>query len=205
MLKLIISLVAGSVSACLLTSCVSSKNASWVNPEFSGRKLGVTLVYASGESMYRVNQFESTLIYELGMKGVAAQSAHQLWPGLAEMDKEEITKLVDEGGFDSLIVTHVLSEADRQQLVATGYTASPNGYGYGGGYWGYGMSYSLNPNFATVSNSTFYELETNVFDVKTSKLVWSGRNEIYDGNSDEKNISKVITQVVRGLSREKML
>ncbi|VGO14229.1 hypothetical protein PDESU_02788 [Pontiella desulfatans] len=205
MKKMISVLFAGGIVSCLLASCMSARNASWSNPEFPERKLGKTIVMAIGESEYRVNQFEALLVRELATYGVAAQAMHQLCPTVGDMEREQISALVQSNRFDSIVVTHVLSEDDRQQLVATGYTSSPN-MGYSGvGYWGYGMSYSLNPEFATVSNTTTYDLETNLFDVPSKKLVWSGRKEVFDGDSDIKNIQKVVISVIRGFKSNKML
>ena len=121
------------------------------------------------------------------------------------MKEDELTALVLSNKFDSIIVTSVLSEDDRQQMIATGYTATPNMGGYRGGYWGgYGMSYSLNPNMALVSNSTTFEIESNLFDVPSQKLVWSGRNEVFDGDSPMKNIKKVVKSVFGELKSQKM-
>lgn len=205
MKKIFFTLFAAGVVSLLLSSCMMfSKNDSWSNPEFEERKLGKTVVIAVGDSAYLINQFETLLVSELARYGVAAQSSHQLWPTVDEMEQDQITSLVQSNHFDSIIVTRVLSEDDRQQMISTGYTASPSmGYA-GGGYWGYGMSYSLSPNYALVSNSMTFELETNLFDVQSKKLVLSRRNEVYDGNSDVKNIQKVVKSVIKDLKRKKM-
>ncbi len=206
MKKMICTLLTSVFVSLLFSSCMLlSKNKSWSNPEFSERKLGKTAVIAVGDSAYRINQFETLLVSELAMYGIPAQSLHQLWPTVDKMEEAQIEALVQSNRFDSIIVTHVLSEDDRQQLVATGYTASPN-MGYSSaGYWGYGMSYSLSPSYSLVNNTTTFELETNLFDVQSKKLVWSGRNEIFDGDSDVKNIRKVVTSVIRGFKSKKML
>lgn len=210
MKKIVFTLFANGMIIGLLTSCMTAQTASWSNPEFAERKLGKTVVIAMADSTFGITQFESLLVNQLAASGVDAHSFHTLYPSADEMEDEQLTALVVSNKFDSILVTSVMSKDSQQQTIATGYTATPsmgyNGYGgYHGGYWGgYGMSYTLNPNMAQVSNSNTYEIETNLFDVQSEQPVWSGRNAVNDGELPMKNIERVVNSVFAELKAKNM-
>lgn len=201
MKRAVLMFLSGVIASCLFTSCISRRTQeSWTNPAFEERKLGKTLVMAIGESEFKITRFESYLVSQLQAYGVDVAAAHTVYPTIDDMEEEEIVALVVSNQYDSVIATRVLSEEDRQQMVAIGYRSSPDL-----GYWGYGMSYSLNPQFASVSNMMEYELETNLYEVESRGLVWSGRKVVYDDKSDSTNIKKVVSRIVRELKKNKML
>ena len=193
-------LVLGTLVACLLSSCMSSKRNTWSNPEFKNRKLGKTIVMAIGNSESLIYQYESMFVNGLATYGIKADSIHATYADIDEMERDEIAALLMKEQYDSILVTRVLTEDDRQQMVTTGYTASISD-----SYWGYGVTYILNPNYGRISNSMEFELETNLFEVKSMKLVWSGRKLVYDDRSDLTNMKKIIRNVISELHANKMM
>jgi hypothetical protein len=102
----------------------------------------------------------------------------------------------------TLIITHVLDGTQRDQVVTVGYNASPYNNGYYG-YYNYG--YTLTANSATVSSFMEYVLETNVYDVESKQLVWSGRKSIFDDRSDMDNMTIIISNVIKDLDKRGLL
>ncbi len=177
------------------------KQQSWSNPAFEGRGLGKTLVLAIADSESICLQYEELFTQYL-LPHVPAGSARASENVVGKLDEERLKSMLKENQVKTLIITQVIDGTQREQVVTLGYTAAP----YDHGYWGYyNYGYSLNPNMATVSSYVEYLLETNVYDVETEKLVWSGRKSVFDDRSDMDNMNIIIKNVVRDLEKRGML
>jgi len=133
--------------------------------------------------------------------GVEAHSLHALLQKTDPVSEEVLAAALLENNYDSILVTHKLSETDRQQVVNTGYYPS-----YYGNYYGYySRAYSLSYSTAYVQSFMEFELETNLYDVKTKKLVWTGRCIVYDDRSDQTNMKSIIKGVIKDLGKNGQL
>ena len=188
---------------CVLTSCQmrSAKQESWSNPEFKNHTLGKTMVLAISESEALCRQYEALFANEL-LAYVPAGSLHASQDVVGKIEKEALEALLTKNQVKTLIVTHVIDGKNRDELVGIGYTASPYNSGYYG-YYNYG--YTLSANTATVSSYMEFFLETNIYDVESKQLVWSGRKSVFDDRSDMANMEIIIKAVVKDLRRQNML
>ena len=189
------------LTACLLASCNTVKVHSWMDPQFEGRKIGKTMVLGVAESDSISRQYEALFVERLTELGVDTQSLHALIQKTDPVSEEALMTALKEHNYDSILVTRKLSETERQQVVTTGYYPSH----YGNYYGYYSHAYSLSYNTATVQSFLEFELETNLYDVKTEKLVWTGRKIVYDDRSDLTNMKGIIKGVVKDLSKKGLL
>jgi hypothetical protein len=60
-------------------------------------------------------------------------------------------------------------------------------------------------NFTPRRNLIKENLETNLYDVKTEKLIWSGQSETWSKDSKDQIINDVIKAVVNNLQKNKLL
>lgn len=196
-----LTLLISSVTLCLLTSCSTVKIQSWMDPQFEGRAIGKTMVLGVAESDSLTLQYEGLFVERLTELGVQSASLHATIPTAKKVTEEELVQQLLLHGYDSILVTRLLSETERQQVVTTGYYPT-----YYGNYYGYySHAYSLSYNTATVQSFMEFELETNLYDVKTKKLVWTGRKVIYDDRSDRTNLENIIKSVVKDLGKKGLL
>jgi hypothetical protein len=186
------------VAISLLTACNTAKVQSWADPQFAGRPIGKTIVLGVAESDSRCRQYEDLFVSRLLELGIAASSLHANSQLTDKLDREGLKSLLELNEVDSIIVTRVLSETERNQMVETGYYGTA--YTTYWGYYDYG--YTVSYNTADVTSFMEFELETNLYDVETEKLVWSGRNVVYDDRSDMKNMQVIIRGVVRDLRKQ---
>ncbi len=187
--------------ASLLASCSTVKVKSWADPEFAGRKAGKTMVLGVAESDSIARQFEALFVEHLAELGVEADSLHALVQKTDPVSEADLVAALQEHGYDSILVTRKLSETERDELVTTGYRPSyyDNYYGY------YSFGYTLVADTAYVQSYMEFALETNLYDVKTGKLVWTGRTVVYDDRSDLTNMKGIIKGVVKDLGRKGLL
>ena len=189
-------------TVCLLASCNTVKVHSWMDPQFEGRTIGKTMVLGVAESDSLSRQYEALFVERLAELGVEAKSLHALVQKTDPVSEEALVAALQEHGYDSILVTRQLSETERQQVVTTGHYPSH----YGGGYYGYySHAYTLSYNTATVQSFMEFELETNLYDVKTEKLVWTGRKIVYDDRTDLTNMKGIIKGVIKDLSKKGLL
>jgi mannose-1-phosphate guanylyltransferase len=185
----------------LLASCRSVKVHSWMDPAFEGRSMGSTLVLGLAESDSLSRQYESLFAEALAEAGVEAMSMKALVKTVGKITEEELVTAVKKHRCNSILVTRKLSETERRQVVTSGYY--PSHYGTYYGY--YSHAYALSYNTTYVQSFLEFELETNLYDVKTRQLVWSGRKVVYDDRSDLSNMKGIIKGVVKELEKKGLL
>jgi hypothetical protein len=172
-----------------------------MDPQFEGRPAGKTMVLALADSDALCGQYEALFVESLTELGATSASLRANMKVTEKLTKERLVAELQTNGYDSIIVTRVLSEASRDQVVTTGYYATP--YNTYWGYYDYG--YSLSYQTATVTSMMEFELETNLYDVKSEKLVWTGRKVVYDDRSDLTNMKSVIRSVIKDLGKKGLL
>ncbi len=189
------------IAACLLASCNTAKMSSWVDPQFEGRTIGKTMVLGVADSDSLSRQYEALFVEYLTEASVEAQSLHALVQKTDPVSEAALVAALQQKNYTSIIVTRKLSETERQQTFTTGYYPSH----YGNYYGYYSHAYTLSYNTATVQSFLEFELETNLYDIKTKRLVWTGRNVVYDDRSDQSNMKAIIKGVVKDLEKKDLL
>ena len=194
-------LILAALMAGLLSSCNTVKMESWADPAFANRPIGKTIVLGVAESDTISRQYEDLFVARLLELGVSSSSLHANHKVTNKLDRDALTALLKTNNVDSIIVTRLLSETERNQVVTMGYYSTPYN-----NYWGYyDYGYSLSYNTAEIASFMEFELETNLYDVATEKLVWTGRKVVYDDRSDVKNMQGIIKSVIKDFRKESFI
>jgi hypothetical protein len=107
-----------------------------------------------------------------------------------------------------VIVTRLVDQETVQEYYPPSYTtvAAPSAY-YGGwyGYYSLGYTYMSSPGY--VAENKVFRLETNLYDVKESKLLWSGLTEttVAQGESPQGEIQPVIDALLADMQKKGIL
>ena len=185
-----------------LAGCSTYKIQSWSDPAISERPIGKVMVVGIAQSATTCRMFENHFVEQLQIQGIAAVSGHALIQPTEQITETQIDEALATGGFDSILITRLAGEQSQSQYVQTGYQSSfPSYYGHYHGYY----AYSTVSPVGYVDTVTEYQLETNLFDVESGKLVWGGMKSIYDSSSKDSNTKKVVTSVIKDLKRKKLL
>ena len=186
----------------LLVACGTVRVNSWMDPSFEkGWKIGKTAVLAIAESDSLRREYEDAFVEGLTQQKATAESLVVLLPKTEKMTKEELVALLKKNGFDSIFITRKVSSTERQQVVDMGYPA------YYGDYYNY-YSYAFGLSFGgntQVYNYTEFEMETNLYDVKSQKLVWSARQRVTDDRSSRSNIKGMVNGLLKDLRQKGLL
>jgi hypothetical protein len=186
----------------VLAGCSTLKIQSWSDPAISERPIGKVMVVGVAQSATTCRMFENHFVEQLQQQGITAVSAHGLIQPTEQITEAQIDEALATGAFDSILITRLAGEQSQSQYVQTGYQSSfPSYYGH---YHGYYASSVISP-VGYVDTVTEYQLETNLFDVESGKMVWGGIKSVDDASSKTSNIKKVVTTVIRDLNRKKLL
>lgn len=144
--------------------------------------------------------FERKFVDQLTAAGVEAVSSVEAipMPRDLKLEKEVILKAVEANGNDAVIITH-LTGLDKSESF------SRSGRSYGGYYGYYGHVYDYVHDTGRYSGHVDVRLATNLYDVKTEKLLWSGESETKDVKSTRKLIDDLLALVIKDLQKNELL
>ena len=201
MKKKLLGTVSVLAGVCILASCASVKVQSWTEPAFEGRQLSKVAVMGVTQSDSIRRRYEDTFAQGLIEAGLEAVASYTVLPQTKKLTKAAVQAALAKTGADSVIVTRVLSEHDEVR-----YDASDVYPGYYGSYYGfYDWSYNYMASPGYVETYVETALESNLYDVKSGKLVWTGRSKITDEYSDKQNIHGIVRATIKNLRKQGMI
>ena len=155
----------------LLTSCATTKvTGVWKDENYRGtiRKVVVVGVFENQDTR---KIFEDEFADQLKARGVEAFASHKIFPGEKLPGKDIVVEKLRNIGADGLLVTRII-DTETVKIYASGTSyVVPSYYSYYGTYYNY--VYSPGHTY----NEGFAYAETNYYEVKEEKLVWSGRSK----------------------------
>ena len=144
--------------------------------------------------------FERRFVTQLKSAGVDAVSSADAiaMPSDLKLEKEDILKVVNQNGNDAVMITHLAGLEEKDIHTR----ADPGSSGF---YSHYGRIYRQQRAPGYSSTSTTVRLETNLYDVKTEKLIWSGQTKTWNKDSQKEIMNDVIGAVIKDLQKSKLL
>ena len=191
------------VTAFLLQGCMSTKfSASWKAPDFDGKKYDQLLVWALSDNVANRSTVEDELTHFLNLKGVNTHSGADILPydrSIIPEDNKVIKQKLIEKGYDAVLTIGLKDIKEETHYVqGTGYY-NPMSYGYYGSFYGY-SSYMYGNVYQPgyYSSTEMIYLETNLWDVNTGKLVWSGQSK----STGQGTVDKTANAYARAVTTE---
>ena len=122
----------------------------------------------------------------------------------AMADTASIKDAVRKTSADLVAVTRLLAVDKEQEYVpgSTYYAPAPGYYGYSNYYM---SSYAVVSTPGYIQENTIVKLETNFYDIKTEKLVWSGLTHTVNPQSAQEVATSVAGTIVDDLVQKKII
>jgi hypothetical protein len=194
-------------TACATTSLLTS----WVDPQASGTRLGKVMILGVASNPVVRRQYEDTFAAELASKKIGAVPSYQFLPDAKAVTEASLAPLVVQHHVTHVLVTRLV---DRKTVttyvppttttIATGYPSYYPAY-YGSWYGYYNTGYTTVSSPGYTYDTEFVNLETNVYDVQSGKLVWSGLTETELGNKVQAQIQEFIQVITTAMSRDQLI
>lgn len=211
-------------SLLLITSCASTKlRAVWKDENYRGRLDKVLVIGVSEKPVVR-RVFEGEFARQLQVRGVSAVPSHTLFATPELLDKDSIISEVERLKIDGIIVTRLVEKIQVETYVpgetyvvpqrghhietleayVPGQTyVVPQVHHNWHGYYQQGYT-AVHTEGYTVTDEIVV-LETNLYDARTEKLIWSALSETFVATSLERLISEFIGVIVKDLSEKGLL
>jgi hypothetical protein len=205
-----------SVTAALCLSVVAScsltnLNAVWMDPQHQGGKLKNVLVVGGSTNQVVRRIFEDEFTARLKTRGTNAIPSYSIFPSENTLDKDAIESKSRELGIDSMLIARVVDTKTKRELTPTPY----NNYYRGTYFYDWPNRYS---RFHSGSVSARYyddrryyseyevvNLETNLYDTHTGKLIWSGLSDTVVGGSSDLEVSSIVEVIMKKLSENQLI
>lgn len=187
------------LSVVLIIACASTKLAhTWVDETHRGKLLsnilviGVTYKEKEEVRLWFEDKF-ATQLRATGIEAISIGDAISI-PDDLELEKKEILKAVNKFNNDAVIITHLAGKGEKVSYTRP-LRLSGGPYGY------HGRAHGYVPNTGYYKTDITVRLVTNLYDVKTEKLIWSGNSEALDPDST----SQYIDDVIKDLQKNNLL
>ncbi len=211
-IKKIIRVIIVAVGLIFAISCsLTNLNAVWKDPQYQGGKLKNVLVIGGSTNQVIRRIFEDEFTARLKAHGTNAIPSYNIFPSEKNLDKDTIESKSRDLGVDSMLIARVVDTKTKREVTPVRY----NNY--------YRDTYFYNwPNrssryysgpypgryFDERSHYSEYEvvnLETNIYDTQTGKLIWSGLSNTIVGGSSELEVSSIIEAIMKSLSENQLI
>jgi hypothetical protein len=203
-----------TIGAVLLAGCSSTTiDGSWKSPDYTAK---VKKVYIIGIAKKDTNRriFEDEFDRQLAAHGVTGLSSYKDMPKSEEIDVAQITAYVKMNGADSVLMTNVTGKRTEEVVNPGRISSYGSGPDYGSrrgrGYYGnYGSYYNQRRDVvyqpATVTEFQIATVEANLYDAKTTELIWSAQLETVVDNNIEKLLTEFIETVIKDMDSKGLL
>ena len=205
-----------SVSAAICLSVVAScsltnLNAVWMDPQYQGGKLKNVLVIGGSTNQVVRRIFEDEFTARLKTRGTNAIPSYSIFPSENTLDKDTIESKSRDLGIDSMLITKVVDTKTKREITPAPYNVYyRDTYFYN---WPNRSSrfYSGNNPGRYHNDRRYYSeyevvnLETNIYETQTGKLIWSALSDTVVGGSNELEISSIVEVIMKNLSENQLI
>jgi hypothetical protein len=194
-------LICALFSGVLIMACAGTKlTQTWVDEAHRGKPVSDILVIAITYKEEVRHSYEDKFVAQLKALGIDAVSSADVIPIPADLklEKDQILNVVKNFENDAVIITHMGGVEEKE-------TYSPSTKNYTGFYGYYDGLHTLQSSPSFYTSHTLVRLVTNLYDVETEKLIWSGQSETKDPRSIDQTIDDVINLVIKDMQKKGLL
>jgi hypothetical protein len=193
-----------ALTAILLNGCSQTRVTSvWVDPEYQGDGIdNVFVVGVSRDSSLR-RIFEDEFVALFKQRGVNAISSYRVLPDKDLQDEKMLDSKLKEADSDTILMTRLIDIRKDTQYIPPDYVYAPPAHYYGGWHGYYNRAYMVSPGY-TVEYETAV-LETNLYDLKSDKLIWSARSDAPTDGKMGKHIKDFARSIITQLAEAKLI
>lgn len=201
-----------AISLVFLVSCSSGTAivSSWKDPEITNAnteyKKIMVVALVKNEATRRITE---NRIAALGPK---FHSSYSIINGTSlDLSKNQKLKILKDENYDAVITMRLVDTVKETNYVPGTNTSMYYGgmggmYGGFGAYGGFGGWYGMySPNYYDTGyyqESTSYLVETNIFSLKSDKLVWTGTTKSSNGSDVGLLVESIINTVIEEMKKD---
>ncbi len=188
--------------ALMFSSCTTTQvTAVWKDDTYGGHPHKVLVIAVLQNSAVR-RIMETALVRQLNARGIEAVPGFSVLSDDQEISKDVIAGKARELGIDTVLVSELL---DKRTVAS--YVPGQASYGFGTAYYvapyyGGWYNYAYSPGYYV--QDQYVILVTNLYDVKTEKLVWSATSETKITGGDEQTVRSFSQTILNEMARQNL-
>lgn len=199
-------------SLLVAASCsLTNLNAVWKDPQYQGGKLKNVLVIGASTNQVVRRIFEDELTARFKSRGTNAIPSYTIFPSEKTLAKDTIESKSRDLGFDAMLIARVVDTKTKREL-----TPAPSNYYYRDAYF-YDWPNRYSRFFSGSYTGRYYDdrlyyseyevvnLETNIYDIQTGKLIWSALSDTVLGGSSQLEVSSVVEVIMKNLAQNQLI
>jgi hypothetical protein len=185
------------ICSSLFTSCAT--NDTWKDEAYQGNAQNI-VVMMMARTQDRRNMFEGRFVAELRDRGINATQSHKIITFEQLKDKELIKSKIKSTEADTVLIARLVDSKTIQAYQPGSVKAVPIGHSFWGTYYEI-----VSVDYGYTDDTRVAYIETNLYDVKTEKLIWLTRSQIEITEGESQLINSFIRGIIRKLSSDKII
>lgn len=171
----------------------------WKDKAYQGKAQKIVVIMAAKNPDMR-NMFEDRFTAELQERGNNAIQSHQIITMAQLPDKELVNSKIKSAGADTLLISRLVDTKTVDSYMPGPIYVVPDIY-YGWGTYhdivfaGYGYTGDVQVAY----------IETNLYDMKTEKLIWSAHSKTERTEGEQQLINAFIKVMIKKMSSDKII
>jgi hypothetical protein len=152
----------------------------WKDKNYQGGKLKKILVIGVSNNPRIRRVFEDEFVEQLKAHGTDAVTSYRLIPSEEMLKKDTVESKMKTVGADAVIVTSLVDK-QKHKVSSSNYTSEWHTH--------YRTAYETHRYRTTHYEFTVFSLETNLYEIRSKKMIWSGLSETQMA-SGQSNLNK---------------
>ncbi len=184
----------------LFTSCATTTiTDTWKDKTYQGKAQNMAVIMVA-RTEYLRNMFEGRFAAELRARGNNATQSNKIVTFEQLTDKELVKSKIKSTDADTVLIARLV-DSKRLETYEAGYiVAIPTAYTYWGTYFEI-----VHTDYGYTDDIQVAYVETNLYDVKTEKLIWLARSKTERSGGEQHLINTLIDKIVKKLSSAKII
>jgi hypothetical protein len=185
---------------CFLAACTTASRSStvmtdtWKDKTYQGKPQKIIVIMVARYPDTR-NMFEDRFVGELNNRGNNAFQSYSVIPYEQLRDKELVKAKIKSSDADTVLISRLVDTKTIESYNPGMIYVVPDPY-YD--WWGY---YAVVfADYGYTGDVSVAYIETNLYDVKTAKLIWSGHSKTERTYGEQELITAFIQRIIKKLS-----
>jgi hypothetical protein len=185
---------------CFLAACTTASRSStvmtdtWKDKTYQGKPQKIVVIMVARYPDTR-NMFEDRFVGELNNRGNNAFQSYSVIPYEQLRDKELVKSKIKSSDADTVLISRLVDTKTIESYNPGIIYVVPDPY-YD--WWGY---YAVVfADYGYTGDVSVAYIETNIYDVKTEKLIWSGHSKTERTYGEQELINAFIQRIIKKLS-----
>ena len=188
----------------VLTSCATTELTKvWKDSAYSGGPMESVMVVGVSKKAENRKMFEQFFTKQFKSNGIKAVSSAAVIPGDNDPNKDKIKGAAQQQGMGTVLVTHLVGVEEEETHHSAAFTATPDHHLLFGTYYTGTYRYEYRPGYT--EQNTKVRLESNLYETKTEKLIWTATSESINPASVDEVIEGLCKEVMKSLRQNNLI